>query len=271
MILLLKFYARYSARSFFIILGVCFLLGCSGADFEVEPKWQTIFDGKTLEGWSPKIADEAFGQDKRNTFRIKNGAIVVDYSNYSQFDNSFGNLFYEDELSDYRLKFEYRFVGEQVKGGADWAILNSGVMLFSQAPETMRLEQGFPVSVEAQLLAAFDDVPGRTTANVCTPGTHIMMQGQLITDHCVNSDMLAPRAGEWVDFEADVKADEFVKLYINEKLAFHLTKPQLDIADKNAQALNASDTALTSGYIALQSESHPVEFKNIRLLNRAKS
>lgn len=231
--------------------------------------WQEIFDGETLSGWIPKISGETLGHDERRTFMAKDGILSVSYDQYEAFDNKFGHLFFEHELSSYQIKLEYRFVGEQALGGPGWGHLNSGLMIHSQSPESMDAMQPFPVSVEAQFLAASDDLPDRSTANVCTPGTHIVIDEILVTEHCINSKVEALVAGEWVRFMADVQDNGVVKLYINDELAFELSEPQLDLADKDAQALARREPMLSSGYIALQAESHPIEFRNIKLLNRS--
>ncbi len=253
-------------------VGSCFLLlsNCSLKNTH-SSGWQDIFDGQTLTGWTPKISGEALGRDERKTFQAQDGILSVNYDQYAAFDNKFGHLFFEHELSSYQLKLDYRFIGEQASGGPGWAHLNSGLMIHTQSPSSMGVMQPFPVSVEAQFLAAFDDVPDRTTANVCTPGTHVVIDGALVKDHCINSKVVAPKAGEWVRFMADVQGNGVVKLYINDELAFELSELQLDSEDKDARALAREKPMLSSGYIALQAESHPIEFRNIKLLDRSQS
>ncbi len=242
------------------------VLGTCTADR--QPEWENIFDGETLEGWTPKITGEAAGVDRLETFRAEDGVLRVDYNNYEVFDGRFGVLFFERELRDYRLRFEYRFYGEQLRDAPDWAFMNSGVMLHSQSAESMVLDADAPVSVEAQLLGLGEETPGRTTGNVCTPGTHVMIGGVLETTHCINSEVLAAPPGEWVYFEADVRGEEFVRLYINGELAFELTEPQIDPTDQWASNYDLTAVSLSQGYIALQAESHGVEFRNIQLLDR---
>ncbi|MFV2090730.1 MAG: DUF1080 domain-containing protein, partial [Pseudomonadales bacterium] len=149
--------------------------------------WIDIFNGKDLSGWTPKITGHALGENFGNTFRVEDGLLEVRYDNYERFDNQFGHLFYREPFSNYHLLIEYRFVGEQLEGGADWAIRNSGVMLHSQAPETMTLNQDFPVSVEAQFLGGLSDGKPRPTGNLCTPGTDVVYRGTLFTPHCLPS------------------------------------------------------------------------------------
>lgn len=250
-------------RSFLLAPVAIALTSCATAP--AADSWETIFDGETLSGWIPKINGQAPGQDDRSIFRVEDGVLKVSYEEYDAFDGAFGHLYFEDELSQYRLRFDYRFTGEQAAGGPGWAIMNSGVMVHSQAIETMALDQPFPVSVEAQLLGAFETPSTRTTANICTPGTHIEIDGELVTQHCIDSQTLAAPAGEWVSFELEVDAARRMTLRINGADAFTLNRPQYDDTDAETQRLGRSGL-VNRGYFALQAESHPVEFRNIQLL-----
>lgn len=251
-------------------IGIAFgVSACASIDQQpAAPQWQSIFDGETLTGWTPKIIGHPLGADPDNIFRVEDGALVVSYDQVETFDNTFGHLFFEIPASDYRLRFEYKFFVEQAAGGPAWAFMNSGVMAHTQAPETMRVDQAFPISVEAQLLGTAEATPGRTTANICTPGTHIVMSGELITEHCINSQTLAAPADTWISFELDVRAGETMRLSIADAPAFLLESPEYDPADPDVAKLGLSG-AVTQGYFALQAESHPVAFRNIEWLNRA--
>lgn len=230
-----------------------------------EPTWETIFDGETLSGWTPKILGQEAGEDSGQVFRVEDGELVVSYQSYDEFGNAFGHLFFSENLSDYRLRFDYQFRGQQTEGGPRWAYMNSGVMVHAQAPETMQKTQAFPVSIEAQLLGTSELMPGRTTANICTPGTHIVIDKDIITQHCINSETLAQPAGDWVQFEIEVRNSELMRLKIDGEDAFALTQPQFDTSDGDVQRLGVSGF-VQNGYFALQAESHPVAFRNIQLM-----
>lgn len=227
--------------------------------------WKPIFDGKTLDGWVPKIVGQGPGEDSGKIFRVLDGAIHVSYENYSEFQGRFGHLFYDQDLSDYRLRLEYKFYGRQLTGGPGWANANSGVMLHAQAADTMSLEQAFPVSLEAQLLGLIDQEPNRTTASVCTPGTHIVIANELVTRHCTSSELRSEPMDQWVRLEIEVRNHELIVFSINGEEAMRLAEPQFDINSNDATRLNASGP-LGNGYIALQAESHPVAFRNIELM-----
>src|SRR5689334_1251899 len=139
-----------------------------------KEKWVPLFNGKDLTGWTVKIKGHEAGDNFGDTFRVEGGIMKVSYDKYKQFDGKFGHIFYKDKFSHYVLRVEYRFTGEQCKGGPGWAIRNSGAMLHSPHPDQMRKDQEFPVSIEAQLLGG-NGKDARSTGNVCTPGTNIVM------------------------------------------------------------------------------------------------
>ena len=169
------------------------------------------------------------------------------------------------KLSHYRIRFDYRFTGAQTPGGPSWAFRNSGIMLHCQAPESMSKEQDFPVSIEAQLLGGNGQDP-RSTGNLCTPGTNVVMNGQLITQHCTNSISKTFHGDQWVTMEAEVHGNGLITHYINGERVLQYEQAQLDERDANAQKLIKDGTlSIDEGYIALQAESHPVEFRNIQL------
>jgi hypothetical protein len=232
-------------------------------------KWVSLFDGKTLNGWTPKIMGLPAGEDPLNTFRAEDGKIVVSYDHYGgAFRNRFGHLFWQTPYSAYRLRMEYRFVGTWPADTPDWAKGNSGVMVHSQAPGTMALNQPFPVSLEVQYLGV---VPGqtRTTGNLCTPGLNVEIGGKLITQHCNNATSPALPFGGWVKMEVEVSKTGHVVHRINGKDVFAYDAPQYDPTDKTATPLIAAAGGalpVTGGYLALQSEGSPLEFRKIEVM-----
>jgi hypothetical protein len=228
--------------------------------------WIALFNGRDLTGWTPKIKGYDLGVNFGDTFRVEDGVLKVVYDQYSRFDNKFGHLFYKDKFSHYRLRVEYRFIGEQCPGGPSWATRNSGVMLHCQSPESMARDQDFPVSIEVQLLGGLGRGP-RSTANLCTPGTHVVMDGQLIKRHCTNSRSKTFDGDQWVTVEVEVRGDRTIRHFVNGEEVLAYEQPQLDDSDPNARPLIRGDMRLIrEGYIALQSESHPVEFRRVELL-----
>jgi hypothetical protein len=227
--------------------------------------WVSLFNGKNLDGWTVKIKGHDVGDNYGNTFRVENGVLKVAYDQYRQFDGKFGHLFSKEKFSHYVLRVEYRFVGEQSQGGPGWAIRNSGVMLHSQSAESMRKDQDFPVSIEAQFLGG-NGRDARPTANVCTPGTHIVMGGMLITRHCTNSKSKTFHGDQWVTAEIEVRGNGRIRHVVNGETVLEYEKAQLDEKDPDgARMIGGGDKMLHEGYIALQAESHPVEFRKVEI------
>ncbi|MDX2038015.1 MAG: DUF1080 domain-containing protein [Isosphaeraceae bacterium] len=229
-------------------------------------KWISLFNGKDLTGWTPKITGYAFGDNYANTFRVENGAIRVGYEGYDAFAGKFGHLFHERPFSKYRLRIEYRFVGDQCKEGPGWAKRNSGVMIHCQDPKTMRKDQEFPVSIEVQFLGGDGKTP-RPTGNLCTPGTNVVMDGGLVTRHCTNSKSKTIHGEEWVTAEVEVHGAGKVVHRIDGDVVLEYEQPQLDPKDSDAKALiEGGKLAIDRGYISLQSESHPIEFRKVEIM-----
>jgi hypothetical protein len=234
-------------------------------DKPAEKPWVSLFNGRDLDGWTPKIRGYELGEDPMRTFRVEDGVIKVVYDQYDAFNNRFGHLFYKQPYTNYRLRFQYRFVGQQCPGGPGWALRNSGVMLHGQDPKTMRRDQDFPVSIEVQLLGGSGQGT-RTTANMCSPGTHIVMDGKLQTTHCINSKSDTFHGDQWVTLEVEVHGGKTIRHFINSKLVMEYEQPQYDPGDGDAKKLMGDGPALlTGGTFSLQSESHPVEFRNIEI------
>ena len=231
-------------------------------------KWKQLFNGKDLTGWKAKIVGYELGDNFANTFRVEDGVIkvVYDKDKYESFGGRFGHLFYESEFSNYRLRVEYRFVGEQVAGGPGWAFRNSGLMLHGQPAATMGKDQKFPASIEVQLLGGREKGK-RTTANLCSPGTNVVMNGKLFKRHCTDSSSETYRGDQWVTLEVEVRDGAF-KHIIDGKTVLEYTGAQLDERDGSAKRLIAAGHSkmLLRGTISLQSESHPCEFRKVEIM-----
>ena len=234
-----------------------------------EQPWRQLFNGRDLDGWTPKIRGAKVGDNYGDTFRVEDGLlkVVYDPAAYPTFDNKYGHLFYKEAFSRYRLRIEYRFTGEQCAGGEGWATRNSGVMLHGEDPAGMTLDQDFPASIEVQFLggAATGE---RTTANLCTPGTNVVMDGTLVTRHCTGSRSKTYRGDQWVTVEIEVDGNAKIRHVVDGETVLEYEQPQLDPEDPRAgRALAAShgEKQLSGGTIALQSESHPVEFRTVEI------
>jgi hypothetical protein len=242
--------------------------------------WMPLFNGKNLTGWDIKIAGHALNDNYKNTFRVENGMLRIAYDQYRTFDDKYGHLYYKTPFSHYALRFSYRFTGQQTPGGAVWNVRNSGVMVHSQSAQSVSLNQSFPVSLEVQVLGGLPSGELRHTANLCTPGTQVYMNDKLNPAHCIDSDSKTYAGDQWVTVTAIVLGDSVVHHLIegDTVLTYHrmevgggFVSDQYDW--KMAGIANADywlarqNTALGSGYIALQAESHPIDFKLVELLN----
>jgi hypothetical protein len=243
------------------------MLALLGAAPAPEAKWQRIFDGKTLAGWTPKITGRALGEDPLHMFTVQDGAIRVSHANYKSFEGEFGHLFWKTPLSAYRIRFDYRLFGEPLPGIKVWQTSNSGLMFHSQAPETMRRDQAFPVSLELQLLGVPRPVE-EPTGNLCTPGTTVEIDGKRDPRHCILSSSPLLPVGRWTRVELEVLPNGEITHFIDGKAVLRYAAPELDPEDKDAQPVIAAaggKVQLRQGYIALQSEGHQIEFRNIEL------
>lgn len=254
-----------------VCIAAMLLMPAFAAPASAEEQWIQLFNGRDLEGWTPKIVGYAAGENFGNTFRVRDGVLCVSYDQYDAFDGRFGHLFYKEPFSHYRLRVEYRFVGGQCPGGPPWAVRNSGVMIHGEAPGNMELDQNFPVSIEVQFLGG-DGQKERTTANLCTPGTHVVLKGELFKPHCTSSSSKTYHGQQWVTVEVEVRGSQVVRHLIDGQSVLEYEQPQYDNSDAHAARLMAAadgQALIEGGTISLQSESHPIEFRRVELLKLA--
>ncbi len=270
-----KIKRRFIIVLWFSLLTIAFVVqGCRqnqpNTSNKSEEHWIKLFNGKDIDDWAVKIKGHALGDNYKNTFRVVNGVIQVNYDGYdNSFNDAFGHMFYKKEFSNYKLRLQYRFTGEQLKDGAGWATRNSGVMVHSQNPESMTLNQDFPICIEVQLLGGLG-TGERSTGNLCTPGTHVVMDGKLVTNHCISSSSKTYHGDQWVQLEILVLNDSIISHMINGEKVLTYNNPQIGGGNVNiAEELLKPQQGkpLKKGYISIQSESHPVEFKDIELLD----
>ena len=251
-------------------------------------QWELLFNGRDLTGWTPNFAGQEAGVNFRNTFRVEDSLLRISYADYTNFDGAYGHLYYQRPYSHYKFRFEYRFVGQQVPGGEQWNVRNSGVMFHSQSAKSNELTQTFPVSIELQLLGGLSDGRPRTTGNVCTPGTAVVFRGDTIDyRHCINSSSPTFDGDDWIRAEAIVRGGESMDFLIEGDTVLQFTRPQIgggfiyrstDGADWQQAGISVDRLAwlaregelLTEGYIALQAESHGIDFRRIELLDLSK-
>ncbi|WP_462220931.1 3-keto-disaccharide hydrolase [Ferruginibacter sp.] len=258
---------------------VFFIYGCASSNEKNKEAWQPLFNGKDLTGWDIKIKDHSLNENYKNTFLVEDSMIRVTYAGYDKFDNQFGHLYTQTPYSCYKLKLQYRFTGNHLADAPDWADRNSGIMLHSQSAKSMELHQSFPVSLEFQFLCG-NGKDTVATGSVCTPGTFINFNGKPYIEHIQKSKSKTFLKNEWVDAVAEVYGDSLIRHIINGDTVLTYTKlmigegfvsPEYNWATGNITDsllwINKANTPLSQGYIALQAESQPVDFRRIEILN----
>ncbi|HBH24075.1 MAG TPA: DUF1080 domain-containing protein [Cytophagales bacterium] len=250
---------------FTIIFALSVLTACQQQ--KQEKKWTPIFNGENLDNWTIKISGSELHENFGNTFRVEDNMMKVRYDQYEQFGNRFGHIFYNTPQSNYRLRLKYRFMGEKMEDSPAWTLMNNGVMIHAQDPATMALVPDpldtamnfmdhFPVSVECQLLGQPEDkVEMVTTANICKVGSSFQVQGEVPEKNIFPSTIGRFPSGQWVNLELIVYSDSLVHHVVNRDTVATYTNLQL-----------ADGTPLTNGYIAFQSEAHPIDFKDVELM-----
>lgn len=232
----------------------------------VEPKWVSLFNGHNLDDWTIRIVGKELGENYANTFKVDSGMIKIRYDEYESFDRQFGALYYNQPYSNYRLKLEYRFVGETAPGAPEWGFRDSGVQFHGQSPQSMKPDQPFPVCIEYNLKGG-NGTDERPTGEICVPGTFIQIAGVRNSSFCTPPEVTRTFHGDqWVTLEIDVQ-DTIISHYANGEKILTYYSPRYDPANENAAALIQDENdRLSSGYISLQSNSHPIDFRKIEIL-----
>jgi hypothetical protein len=227
-----------------------------------------MFNGKDLDNWTTKIHHYEVGDNHGDTFRVEDRTIQVRYDRYEgDFNDRFAHLYYNRPYSYFHLVLEYRFVGELHPGAPDYTEKNSGVMFHSQDPRTMLREQNWPISVEMQFLAGLKEGEARPTGNMCSPGTDVVYGGKIDPRHCINSSSDTYYGDQWVRAEAIVLGDSLVTHIINGKTVLQYSQPQIGggVVDGYDPKIFKEGQLLKEGFIALQSEGQPIDFRNVKI------
>ena len=232
---------------------------------EKGAKWISLFNGKNLDGWISKVSGYKAGENPHNGFRVEDGLLRVDYRDFRAFNGRFGHLFYKDKFSSYILHMEYRFVGEVFADAPGYCLRNSGVMVHSQSAESMDETENWPVSVEVQLLGCTDKVK-QTTANACTPGTTVFIKDIFTTEHCVKANSKYYNNNEWVKLDIIVHGNKSVYHVVNGDTVLVWSKAQIGGSLLPENYPVPVGTVLEDGYIALQAEGQPIDFRDIRIM-----
>ena len=230
-----------------------------------DSNWEYLFNGKNLDGWEIKIRNHQLGDNYNNTFKVSDGSLKVSYENYKNFDDKFGHIFYtKKKFKNYHLSLDYKFSGSHLNGAPGWSIKNSGIMLHCQHPSTMLIDQEFPVSAEAQLLGGLGD-GDRSTANICSPGTDVDINGKKAKYHCINSSSKTYNNDDWVNVEVIVYSDSIIHHLVEGDTVLTYSNLRVGGGEIPKNYSSRLGEILDEGYISLQSEGHPVEFREIKI------
>lgn len=256
-------------KSVLTLSALIILAGCSTLKSKNDPEWTDLFNGKDIKDWNVKINHHEFGENYAHTFRVEDGMIKVRYDQYGAYDNQFGHLYYKKPYSHYRLLVEYRITGEWKSDAPSYTISNSGIMFHSQDPKTMLKDQDWPISIEFQLLAGLDDGKPRPTGNMCSPGTDVIYEGKIDSRHCIDSKSKTFKKEEWVRAELIVLGDSLITHLVNGDTVLQYSKPQIGggVVSNYDPAVKLDGKLLKEGFIALQSEGQPVDFRKIQIIN----
>ena len=94
------------------------------------------------------------------------------------------------------------------------------------------------------------------------------MNDTLITEGFVGAKGKTFHGDEWITVETEVLGNKVIKYMVNGVKVIEFNNPQLDEENENAQKLiKDGNKMLHEGDIALQAESHPVEFRKIEILD----
>ncbi|MEX2569082.1 MAG: DUF1080 domain-containing protein [Cyclobacteriaceae bacterium] len=260
-------------RLIYLSLFLGLLFSCSSSEnndstVDIQAGWRTLFNGEDLNDWHIKISKHELDDNFANTFRVEDGMMKVRYDGYESFDRQYGHIFYNEPFSYYLYRVEYRFVGDQAPEGEGWALRNSGVMLHGQSPQSMTKDQDFPISIEGQLLGGDGENP-RTTSNLCTPGTNVVIENELFTSHCLNSASKTYHGEQWVTADFLVLGDSVIHHILEGDTVLTYYQPQIGGGNVSNHDPNVKidGQLISEGYISLQSESHPIDFRKVEIFD----
>ena len=238
----------------------------SSRDGSTDSKWVSLFNGKNLDGWKPKIAGFPYGENFGNTFRVENGILSTRYDQYGNFNERFGAIYFNKKFSNFRLKVEYRFTGELTPGAPVWGFRDGGINYLGQDPTSMDLTQQFPITLEYNLLGG-NGKDERPTGEICAAGIYIEVAGARNTLFCTPPTVRRTFPGdEWVTAEIEVRNGQ-VKHFVNGEEILQFSNPKLDPSNDLAKKLIVYGAdEVKDGFLSLQSNSHPMDFRKVEII-----
>ena len=235
-------------------------------DGKNQNKWVSLFNEKNLDNWQIKIAGYKLGENFGNTFRVEDGILSIRYNQYDSFSNKFGAIYYDKKFSNYRLKVEYRFVGELTKGAPSWGLRDGGIQYHCQSPASVAVSQSFPVCLEYNLHGG-NGKDERPVGEICTPGTSVEINGKKNESFCTPPLVKKTFHGDqWVTAEIEVRNGVF-RHFVNGAEIIQYKNPKFDPKHPQGKMMIVNgDDAVKDGWISLQSNSHPMDFRKIEIM-----
>lgn len=237
----------------------------------LEPgKWQELFNGKDLTGWSPLIEKVAPGTDPAGHVVVRDGAIQMYADTPAGTMVPFGTIIHERMFARFHLSLEYAWGKEKFPPRHE-AIRDAGLLYHIVDP--VRPGAGiWPESVECQiqegdtgdivpigtkLLTWLNPEPAKAPEGQGIPGM-LPEEGGVAEDFgkgkYVGRYPEADRLEGWNTVEAIVQADESAVHKINGVIRARL----ILMADSKGQPLG-------SGKLGLQLEGAAIQYRNVRI------
>jgi hypothetical protein len=217
---------QYLSKTFscFLLIFIGFINVMAQKNTNKE-EWIQLFNGKDMEDWDIKIGGYNVNENFGNTFDVEDGILKI-AQNKKLGNKIIGHLYYKQPFSYYKIRFEYRFTGNQLEGESQWDVQYGGVMIHSQSAKSMGKKQDYPVSLEVQLLGGLG-TGERSTGNLCTIGTIVEMDGKINPAHCINSNSKTYDGDQWVTGEAIVMGDSLITHIIEGDPVLSYQNPQI--------------------------------------------
>jgi hypothetical protein len=260
-------------KIFYLLICALIIICCKARSTNItikdsaEPQWRTLFDGKSLDNWTTKITGHKAGENYGNTFRVQDSLLSIRYDAYGDdFDNRFGALYFNEIFTNYRLRVEYRFIGETAPGAPEWGFRDSGIQYHAQSPESMAIDQPFPICLEYNLHGG-NGTDDRPVGAICANGMKVEIAGLVQDSYCTPPQIPKTFHGDqWVMAEIEVNGDS-ISHFVNGIKILSFQNPHFNPDhDLGKTFISNGEDLVRSGYISLQSNSHPIDFRKIEII-----
>lgn len=209
-----------------VLVSLAVLAGCQNGSGGTSPgKKAALFNGEDLSGWKRFVADP--NTDVNDVWQIRRGVLYCA-------GKPNGYIRTENKYKDYYLHVEWRWPETPT---------NSGVLLHAKGPDEV-----WPACIECQIKA------GNAGDLVLINGTGISVNGVSQKNSARRFVVIEKKsptselpAGQWNSYDIYCRGDS-IRCLVNGTLQNEGT-----------------DASVTSGWICLQSEGSPIEFRNIYL------